>query len=542
MTTRPLIRRSLSLFAAVLVSLGVPVGARSTELAGGPIAPPPGNLRPRSGEHPLLPVIRWGQQGIEAFRRIDDYTCTLVKRERVAGRLRKTEWMELKVRHRPFSVYARFFNGSGKTVQEVIYVEGRDDGKLWAHSDRYQLLGTLALVPDSTWAMRESRYPITEAGVLRLMERLVALAQENAAAADCEVQLFEGARIESRPSRCIAVTHPQEQPGLRFHHARLYIDEAWNIPVRFESYYWPREPGGPPQLLEEYTYLNFRFNPGLDERDFDRRNLSYQFPREPRGDAATARADVPPAGPVHETAKPAMSARPLEPAIQLVRQSLTRMKDVRDYSCLFSKREEVQGKLTEHEHMRLKVRHGPFSIYAQFLGPQQPAGQELIYVEGRHDGLLVVQPGGIQGRIVGTVRLRPDNPLVMRGNRHPITNIGMQHLLREVYRIYQQEQAREDCLVRYYYRAKVDDRLCTCIEVVHPTPGDDVRFHRTRLYLDDQSKLPLRFEAYRWPKSPGEKPPLVEEYTYRQLRVNVGFTEQDFDPDNPSYAFASRGP
>jgi hypothetical protein len=32
--------------------------------------------------------------------------------------------------------------------------------------------------------------------------------------------------------------------------------------------------------------------------------------------------------------------------------------------------------------------------------------------------------------------------------------------------------------------------------------------------------LPVRFDAYDWPKAPGEQPELAEEYTYLDVKLN----------------------
>ncbi|MCP3695353.1 MAG: DUF1571 domain-containing protein, partial [Planctomycetaceae bacterium] len=38
-------------------------------------------------------------------------------------------------------------------------------------------------------------------------------------------------------------------------------------------------------------------------------------------------------------------------------------------------------------------------------------------------------------------------------------------------------------------------------------------------------------------KAAGAKPEVVEEYTYLNLKINVGLTEEDFDTKNPKYNF-----
>jgi outer membrane lipoprotein-sorting protein len=72
---------------------------------------------------------------------------------------------------------------------------------------------------------------------------------------------------------------------------------------------------------------------------------------------------------------------------------------------------------------------------------------------------------------------------------------------------------------------------------VHPNYHASLDFHLARVFLDDELKMPIRYEAYGWPESPGAKPPLLEEYTYMDIKVNVGLADTDFDPSNPKYRF-----
>ena len=49
--------------------------------------------------------------------------------------------------------------------------------------------------------------------------------------------------------------------------------------------------------------------------------------------------------------------------------------------------------------------------------------------------------------------------------------------------------------------------------------------------------LPIRYAAYSWPVAGDDEPVLEEEYTYMNLKLNVGLSERDFDPDNDDYQF-----
>ncbi len=49
--------------------------------------------------------------------------------------------------------------------------------------------------------------------------------------------------------------------------------------------------------------------------------------------------------------------------------------------------------------------------------------------------------------------------------------------------------------------------------------------------------MPIRYEQYDWSGVAGDRPELVEQYTYLDLKLNVGLTDADFDKRNPSYSF-----
>jgi hypothetical protein len=59
--------------------------------------------------------------------------------------------------------------------------------------------------------------------------------------------------------------------------ARIWLDREWNVPVRFESWEWPEAAGAEPVLLEQYSYLQLKFDQGLTDRDFDPANPDYDF-------------------------------------------------------------------------------------------------------------------------------------------------------------------------------------------------------------------------------------------------------------------------
>ena len=231
-------------------------------------------------EHPLMPAIRWAREmDAHIEKDIKDYSCTMIKRERIDGKVGEAEYISAKIRHKPFSVYMGFLKPESKKGQEAIYVEGANDGNLVAHGVGIKkLIGTVRIKPTSAMAMMDNRYPITEAGFKNLTKRLIEVGENDSKFAECEVKFFKNAKINDRIATCIQVEHPVARQNFLFHMARIFIDDELNIPIRYEAYDWPAQKGGKPELLEEYTYLNLKLNVGLTDADFDPKNPNYQFP------------------------------------------------------------------------------------------------------------------------------------------------------------------------------------------------------------------------------------------------------------------------
>ena len=49
--------------------------------------------------------------------------------------------------------------------------------------------------------------------------------------------------------------------------------------------------------------------------------------------------------------------------------------------------------------------------------------------------------------------------------------------------------------------------------------------------------MPVRYEQYDWSGDAADKPELMEQYTYLELKLNNSFTDADFDVRNPNYGF-----
>ena len=232
---------------------------------------------------------------------------------------------------------------------------------------------------------------------------------------------------------------------------------------------------------------------------------------------------------------------PLEPALQWARDGSIDIEKIEDYSAKIVKRERLDGELGEKQCMFLKVRHRPFSVYLYFLGPAKLKGREVIYVDGTNGGKMWAHGTGLQRKMFGTVSIAPKGVIGMQGQRYPLTEIGVLNLVRRLADVAEDDIKFGECQVDYFKEVKLNDRSCTCIQVVHPVPRRNFLFHLARIYVDDEYNLPTRYASYDWPKKKGGKPELIEEYTYEKMKFNNGFTDADFDVRNPNYNFPEGG-
>jgi outer membrane lipoprotein-sorting protein len=235
---------------------------------------------PSANASALDEPIRLALEAREKFKGIQDYTCTFIKRERIKGQLLPEEYVHMKARTRPFSVYMKWqkpYEG-----REVIYVHGQNDGKLLAHSTGVEKVvgGTVALEPRGDMAMENSRHDITEAGIGNLVNQLVMRWQKEKQLGQTQVELKENAKVDGRTCWLVKTQHPADAKNYSYFRSRVFFDKEHGLPIRFEGYDWPRR-GSPPEgdLVEAYTYRDLKFNVSLTAADFSVDNPRYSFGR-----------------------------------------------------------------------------------------------------------------------------------------------------------------------------------------------------------------------------------------------------------------------
>ena len=236
----------------------------------------------RQAAHPLDPAIVWASEALERATAIPSYSCELVKLEEVDGSLVGPHHLFVKIRNAPFSIYLRYLAPHVMSGREGIYVHGQNENKVIGHLTgfKHRMFGAEKLDPRGSIAMRGNRYPVTDTGLVRMLERTIEVALEDRRHVDVQVRFLHDVQIAGRSCSGLELVHPKQRPELRYHIARVFVDEALQLPVRFEAYRWPDSPDGEPRLVEDYTYSDIRFDEQFADEDFSIENQAYAFGRK----------------------------------------------------------------------------------------------------------------------------------------------------------------------------------------------------------------------------------------------------------------------
>ncbi len=237
-----------------------------------------------------------------------------------------------------------------------------------------------------------------------------------------------------------------------------------------------------------------------------------------------------------EESLPAAESSPLDEPLRLAMNAREKFRTIQDYSCTFIKQERINGKLLPEEYISMKARTRPFSVYLKWQKPHE--GREVIYVDGRHDGKIMVHSTGVEKLVGGTVALDPRGEMAMESSRHNITEAGIGNLIDQLISRWESQKKFGQTKVELKDNATVDGRSCWCVKTTHPNDPRQYPYHRARIFFDKAHGLPIRMEAYDWPQR-GSPPDgeLVEVYTYRDLKFNTSLTSLDFSVENPKYNF-----
>jgi hypothetical protein len=198
------------------------------------------------------------------------------------------------------------------------------------------------------------------------------------------------------------------------------------------------------------------------------------------------------------------------------------------YTALFHKQERINARLTDKETIYLKFKK-PFNVYMKWIN-EPYKGRESLYVEGNNGNRIKVHECGLASMI--TLNLDPKGTLIMQGSRHPITDSGLENLVKLIRVNLKKGLKTGEVGSRSHGEESVYGQRTHKVEIIFPgNPKRGYYCYRAVLNIDVITELPIKVQIYDWNNE------IVESYGYEDVRLDARLSEADFDPDNPGYRF-----
>ena len=229
-------------------------------------------------------------------------------------------------------------------------------------------------------------------------------------------------------------------------------------------------------------------------------------------------------------------ARADEGALASFTASIARMEtaiaNLKDATYVFHQTEVVKCKQQPAQEMEVKYRP-PLDVYMSWRGNEHK-GQQVLFRKGKEKGKLLVDPGPW----IPSLWLDPKGNLATRGQRgniHKMGFVALADIFRSDATLIETAAGGLDPTVTDLGKMAVHGQSAQCFRAEFPKDREPKLYaSKVEVCFGVSSKLPISIKS--WTTECGALR-LVEEYSYADLKTNVGLTDMDFDPKNPVYGF-----
>jgi hypothetical protein len=224
----------------------------------------------------------------------------------------------------------------------------------------------------------------------------------------------------------------------------------------------------------------------------------------------------------------AEAAKPADPLSAMLADARAAYGKTRDYSGTYTRQERVNGTLSAEQVGEMKMRVSPFGVYVRFARPDAINGMEVAYSAAKKDGKVRYRLAGAAGR-KGFLKLDMDDSKFLADHRHPVTSWGMGPIIELIATATAREKALNNPVETFTADFQFANRNVTKYEIYTRRPHAARYAAKMVVYIDKETKLPVRFEAYDDPKAGATAGELLEAYSFTDLKFNTGIGENTFD-------------
>ncbi|MBI5722889.1 MAG: DUF1571 domain-containing protein [Planctomycetes bacterium] len=195
------------------------------------------------------------------------------------------------------------------------------------------------------------------------------------------------------------------------------------------------------------------------------------------------------------------------------------------YTCTFVKQEVINGRTKEEQTMKVKFNEAPFSVAMEWV-KNPPAGDRVIYIEGKYGGQMLVRPTNpLARKLCPTAKRYPNGPDAMQNTLRPVNLFGFKKCLISLKEVYEKARQAGDLKQEFGGLRKIGDRQTIAL-IRHLPPKDDYPAKKTVTYIDLVWLVPIMIEGTNWDDQ------FQCMYLYKDVNFNAAVADADFLPEN----------
>ena len=226
------------------------------------------------------------KDGLNFLKSVETYSAVFHKKERIDGDLSELQSIEMKVRQSPqFAVHMRWRNGD--RGRQVLYSEDYEDGEMVVKLGGFKgrLLPAIKLDPNGSRAMSEARHPVTNAGILGMVEKIISHREHDLKCGHgVHCQRLPNQEFDERDCYCFLFEYESPEVARDYRKSILLIDSRRHIPVMARNFVWAAEADDLTAqelddltLVEDYSFTEIDFDRELTAVEFSRDNPRYRM-------------------------------------------------------------------------------------------------------------------------------------------------------------------------------------------------------------------------------------------------------------------------
>lgn len=222
--------------------------------------------------------------GKEFFSDVSEYTVMFHKRERIGGDLQEPQTIHLKIQHKPhYAVYMKWQNF--ERGRQLLYSDQYEDGCIVVKfGGMKRFLPSVRLEPNSSLAMSETRYPATKAGVVGMIDQIVAHRENDMKTRPKMSCTRTEVEFDGRPGVQYFFHYADPSGNKTYRKSYITVDKEYNVPVDVRNYTWSNQTTGISEaqldqetLIEQYSFNQLNITTQLADVDFSRDNPRYRM-------------------------------------------------------------------------------------------------------------------------------------------------------------------------------------------------------------------------------------------------------------------------